>query len=110
MMHTSRKYQQDIIDATWNKPHWALFCEMGLGKSHMLFQTVSKLYKAGKIDAVLYVSIKGAYANPYFYELKNLLIQIYNMTVFYTPVIHLQNMSRLLKRLSHLHHGFASFR
>jgi SNF2 family DNA or RNA helicase len=70
MMHTSRKYQQDIIDATWNKPHWALFCEMGLGKSHMLFQTVSKLYKAGKIDAVLYVSIKGAYANPYFYEIE----------------------------------------
>jgi len=57
------------VEETWDKLYWALFWEMGIGKSYALIVTILNLYLAGKIDTVLYVAKKGEFANFRVYEI-----------------------------------------
>lgn len=52
-------YQREVFDATWQRRSWALFLEMGLGKSKVLIDTACALWETGKIGAVLVVCPKG---------------------------------------------------
>jgi len=57
------KHQKEIFDESWDRLYYALFMEMGLGKSKVIVDTIGKLKLEGKIDAALIVAPKGVYDN-----------------------------------------------
>lgn len=57
------EHQLKALEKSWDKDEYALFCEMGTGKSKILIDNFSMLYDQGKIDAVLVVAPKGVYKN-----------------------------------------------
>lgn len=61
--HRPYAHQLTALEKSWNKEEYALFCEMGTGKSKILIDNFSMLYDQGKIDAVLVVAPKGVYKN-----------------------------------------------
>jgi SNF2 family DNA or RNA helicase len=56
-------HQLTALERSWDKDEYALFCEMGTGKSKILIDNFSMLYDQGRIDAVLVVAPKGVYKN-----------------------------------------------
>lgn len=58
---TPWKHQQDATLDTWAKRFYAVFWEMGCGKTRPLIDTASALFIGGEIDGVLVVSDKGCY-------------------------------------------------
>ena len=65
------KHQEEIIDTSWRRPYYALFMEMGLGKSKVIIDTIGKLKLEGKIDSVLIIAPKGVYDNWVKQEIPN---------------------------------------
>ena len=61
--HQPYEHQLKALEKSWDKDEYALFCEMGTGKSKILIDNFSMLYDQGKIDAVLVVAPKGVYKN-----------------------------------------------
>ena len=57
------KHQFDVWLRSRNKENFALFMEMGTGKSKVIIDNFSYLYDQGKIDTVLLVAPKGVYKN-----------------------------------------------
>ena len=58
-------HQLKALEMSWNKEVFALFMEMGTGKSKVLLDNIAMLYDKGKIDSVLIVAPKGVYKNWY---------------------------------------------
>lgn len=56
-------HQMLALEKSWDKKEYALFCEMGTGKSKILIDNFSILYDRGEINAVLVVAPKGVYKN-----------------------------------------------
>ena len=56
-------HQTDAWTASWDKRYWALFCEMGTGKTKITIDTMGALYEAGRIDAALILAPKGVFDN-----------------------------------------------
>ena len=61
--HKPYEHQLTALNKSWNKPYYALFMDMGTGKSKVLIDTFSILYDQGKIRAVLIVAPKSVYQN-----------------------------------------------
>jgi SNF2 family DNA or RNA helicase len=57
------EHQLDALRDSWAAEYYALFMEMGTGKSKVAIDTMGLLYKKGHIDAVLIVAPKGVYDN-----------------------------------------------
>ncbi len=57
------QHQLDALAASHKKRVFALFCEMGTGKSKILLDNIAMLFDTGKIDAALIVAPKGVYKN-----------------------------------------------
>lgn len=57
------KHQTEILNERWRDKHFALFWEMGLGKTKTTIEMAVKLYLAGEIDGVLVMAPKCAYLN-----------------------------------------------
>lgn len=57
------KHQADALRKSWGRKEFALFAEMGTGKSKILIDTVSMLYDRGEIDGFLVIAPKGVYKN-----------------------------------------------
>jgi len=57
------KHQSKALRDSWNKEYYALFMEMGTGKSKVAIDTMGALYTEGKINAALIISPKGVYDN-----------------------------------------------
>lgn len=57
------KHQVDALGLSWNKEEFALFCEMGTGKSKILIDNIGILYERGEINAAVIVAPKGVYKN-----------------------------------------------
>ena len=53
------QHQLDALKRSWNKKVWALFMEMGTGKTKVLIDNVAMLYDKGKIDGALIIAPKG---------------------------------------------------
>ena len=53
------KHQLDALEKSWNREVYALFMEMGTGKTKVLIDNMSMLYDKGKIDGALIVAPKG---------------------------------------------------
>ncbi|MAG59268.1 hypothetical protein CMO96_00540 [Candidatus Woesebacteria bacterium] len=56
-------HQLVALEKSWDKEYYALFMDMGTGKSKVLLDTASMLYDKGKIEAVLIIAPKGVYQN-----------------------------------------------
>ena len=56
-------HQEAAWRASWDKKYWALFFEMGLGKTKISIDTIGALYEAGRIDAALILAPKGVFDN-----------------------------------------------
>ena len=56
-------HQREIFEKSWGATNYALFLEMGTGKSKLAIDTVAALHEAGQIDTVLIIAPKGVYAN-----------------------------------------------
>jgi SNF2 family DNA or RNA helicase len=54
-------HQLKALTESCDLPEYALFMEMGTGKSKVLIDTVAYLYSQGKIDGVLILAPKGVY-------------------------------------------------
>ena len=57
------KHQSDALEASWDEADYALFCEMGTGKSKILLDTIGLLLTKGDINAAIIVAPKGVYKN-----------------------------------------------
>jgi SNF2 family DNA or RNA helicase len=57
------EHQQKALDDSWSAEYYALFMEMGTGKSKVAIDTMGMLYEAGKIRAALIIAPKGVYDN-----------------------------------------------
>ena len=57
------KHQITALEKSWKKKNYALFCEMGTGKSKILLDNIAMLYDDGKINAAVIVAPKGVYKN-----------------------------------------------
>jgi SNF2 family DNA or RNA helicase len=55
------EYQQRILALSWNRTHYALLLEMGLGKTAILLSTAGMLHAAGKVTGVLVIAPKGVH-------------------------------------------------
>ena len=57
------QHQSDALDESWNKEVWALFMEMGTGKTKVCIDNVAILYDKGKINAALVIVPNGIKRN-----------------------------------------------
>ena len=57
------EHQLHALGASHNKENFALFMEMGTGKSKVLVDNIAMLYDRGKINAALIIAPKGVYRN-----------------------------------------------
>jgi len=56
-------HQEEALRRSWQSAQYALFCEMGTGKSKILIDTIGALFLEGKITAAMIVAPKGVYKN-----------------------------------------------
>jgi len=56
-------HQLKALEMSWKKEVFALFMEMGTGKSKVLLDNISMLYDKGKINGALIIAPKGVYKN-----------------------------------------------
>ena len=61
-------HQLTALEKSWQKKVYALFMEMGTGKTKVAIDNIAMLYDKGKIDGVLIVAPKGVYKNWYSQE------------------------------------------
>lgn len=57
------KHQEHVFSLSKDRPEFALFMEMGTGKTKVLIDTVGHLYEEGRIDGALIFAPKGVYLN-----------------------------------------------
>ena len=57
------QHQREVFDASWRRKFFALFMEMGTGKSKVALDTMAALYEAGEINTVLIAAPKGVFDN-----------------------------------------------
>ena len=57
------EHQKDALKKCYNKEAFAIFAEMGTGKTKIALDNACILYNQGKIDRLLVVAPKGAYMN-----------------------------------------------
>ena len=57
------EHQKDILEKSWDRPAYALFLEMGTGKSKVAIDNAAMLFDKGWVNAVLVVAPKGVYDN-----------------------------------------------
>ena len=61
--HQPFKHQREIFERSWDLDGYALFMEMGTGKTKILADTVGALYLSDKIDGAIVIAKKGEYSN-----------------------------------------------
>ena len=57
------QHQQELLDATWELPAWAVFFQTGVGKSSPTIHTAARLYEAGRIDGAIVVAPNMVHRN-----------------------------------------------
>ena len=56
-------HQRTAFNESWSAEYYALFMEMGTGKTKVAIDTIAALYEEGRIDAALILAPKGVYDN-----------------------------------------------
>ena len=67
--HKPYEHQLEALKKGWNKPYFALFMDMGTGKSKVLIDNMCILYDNGHINSALIIAPKGVYGNWHHKEL-----------------------------------------
>ena len=62
-------HQQEALDRSKDERNFALFMEMGTGKSKVILDNAAYLYEKGKISGLLIIAPKGSYRNWVFNEI-----------------------------------------
>jgi len=57
------QHQLDALKESWNKKNWALFMEMGTGKTKVAIDNIAILYDKGKINSALVIAPNGIKRN-----------------------------------------------
>lgn len=57
------EHQRVALEESWSAEYYALFMEMGTGKTKVAIDTMGVLYEAGKLKAALIIAPKGVYDN-----------------------------------------------
>ena len=60
---TPYDHQRQMVEDHWLDRSFALFWEMGTGKSYAIVHNAAALFEAGEIDALVVVAPKGVYRN-----------------------------------------------
>jgi len=60
---TPYDHQRVALEESWSAEYYALFMEMGTGKTKVAIDTMAILYEAGKLKAALIIAPKGVYDN-----------------------------------------------
>ena len=55
-VHQPYEHQRAILNATWRKRAWALFLEMGTGKSKIVCDTMGLLHLNGALSGAVVVA------------------------------------------------------
>ena len=61
------KHQQEALEKCWDKEDYALFMEMGTGKSKVLIDNIAILYDIGRINKAL-TNCPNTFLNIYYIE------------------------------------------
>lgn len=94
-------HQLKALQSCWDQETFALFMEMGTGKSKVLIDNIALLYDKGEIRKALIVAPKGVYRNWYEIEVPvHLPEHIEHTTVLWDPSL-TQTKMRELDSLSH---------
>ena len=56
-------HQSTVLKECWAHENWALFLDMGTGKSKICIDNVGVLFQHGLIDTFVVVAPKGVYRN-----------------------------------------------
>ena len=56
-------HQKDVLQESWAESHYALFMEMGTGKSKVVVDNMAVLNQTGQINAALIIAPKGVFDN-----------------------------------------------
>lgn len=68
MLTSPYEHQRRVFDQSKDRDYYALFWEMGLGKTKTALDTIGHLYIEKKITAALIIAPKGVYQNWYYDE------------------------------------------
>ena len=92
-------HQMTALEKSWNKKVFALFMEMGTGKTKVAIDNMAMLYDNGKINGALIIAPKGVYKNWYSQEIpEHLPKHIKPKTVLWQALIN-QKQQKLLDTL-----------
>ena len=96
------EHQLHALGASHNKENFALFMEMGTGKSKVLVDNIAMLYDKGKINAALIVAPKGVYRNWERQEIPTHMPEhiVYNV-VTWSPVTTKKQQNENMKLFKH---------
>tara|TARA_R110002012_G_scaffold131008_3_gene283544 strand:- start:338 stop:1777 length:1440 start_codon:yes stop_codon:yes gene_type:complete len=61
--HQPYEHQLEALKRSWDKPYYALFLDMGTGKTKVVLDNIAMLYDKGEIDSALIIAPKGVYRN-----------------------------------------------
>ena len=56
-------HQLDILKNSWNKENYAIFADMGTGKSKIIIDNIAILHDKGKINGALIIAPKSIIGN-----------------------------------------------
>ena len=86
----------DALETSWNKEVYALFMEMGTGKTKVLIDNMSMLYDHGKINGALIVAPKGVLGTWFRQELPaHLVDHVENKSVMWQSLINKTQKKKL---------------
>ena len=90
------KHQLDALETSWNREVYALFMEMGTGKTKVLIDNMSMLYDKGKIDGALIVAPKGVIGTWFKQEIPaHLVDHVEKKTILWQSLINKKQQEKL---------------
>ena len=99
-------HQTTALEKSWNKKVFALFMEMGTGKTKVAIDNMAMLYDNGKINGALIIAPKGVYKNWYSQEIPDHLpTHIQPITVLWKSLIN-KTQQKELDKLFQTGHDF----
>ena len=99
-------HQLTALEKSWNKKVFALFMEMGTGKTKVAIDNMAMLYDNGKINGALIIAPKGVYKNWYSQEIPDHLpTHIQPITVLWKSLIN-KTQQKELDKLFQTGHDF----
>ena len=90
------QHQLDALKISCNREVYALFMEMGTGKTKVLIDNMSMLYDNGKIDSALIVAPKGVIGTWFKQEIPlHLADHVENKAVLWQSLINKEQQKKL---------------